>query len=173
MKSIMPVAYYECCLLRVEELFDGVVFPGSGTGEGKEKEALEVRVELSPSARRKCLKGRDMLLQLYHKKVHTFLWGPREGTFTRYGTEECRDAISCVQEVAELAFKTHVTRYWHLGYNVLMRSTLESNNGTEYICDFCLGKMREAEAEGKQRLWDELPRLYGLGDWESVKQHET
>lgn len=171
-KSIMPVACYECCLLKIEELFDGFVLPtasanSEGESQGKNAEVKEeIRVELSPSARRKCLKGRDMLLRLYHTMADVSLWGKREG----FGRISCKDELSCVGAVAELAYEAHAGRYWDPSHNILKKGAMSAQDETVFLCERCQWHMEQAEEKGKNLLWNELPKLYGIEKWESVGQ---
>ncbi|KAJ7605687.1 hypothetical protein DFH06DRAFT_256446 [Mycena polygramma] len=142
--ALPMVLYYASCF-DVEDITDGVVFDGT-------------RVHLPAALQRLGLVGRSKLTMIQNHDSYRFLrYLPCEGCLSR---DECRDRVRL--------FLDRVT-------GLLIVDPLSLFNDGSWasfhlICTACSLAAQPEHKATRQRVWDELPAVFGLESWETLEK---
>ncbi|KAF7366170.1 BTB domain-containing protein [Mycena venus] len=109
-----------------------------------------------------CLKGLRYLETTGAADVLDFLWGPYD----------CADSVDCNTS------RHHMHREGEKRKNYdpekISVMPLELWQGVDWgyldVCDDCLPAMTAAHEAARQKLWDGLPKIFGLPDWSKLEE---
>lgn len=144
--SALPIALYWCCRWKLSVLEQGQRRPDGTIST------------LSPVNERACFLAYSELLELKEQK--TFLWALP----TSPGFDSCRSPNECRAARNKLAasvlFPTSATLCFGIWKD-------EYKTGQ---CNLCIPVARRMHKDGRQQLWDALPGVFGLPDWEELRK---
>ncbi|KAK7025111.1 BTB domain-containing protein [Favolaschia claudopus] len=137
--TILPCVYF----FATDELFEGITRTDGTT------------VCLPPSLLRKCIVAQQNLVLKQSQLDYTFGWA-FDGVF-----DGCMAKVKCME--ARTEFLGHFLPSGFYGF-------LEPSHIKFYgFCSSCAGYAKKRLIAGRQKLWDELPDVFGLPPWNELK----
>lgn len=149
---IIPSALYRYCReMRVEEVITGVEFNGS-------------IVRLSELDQVYALKASLFLRTDAISQVLSFLWSPSE-------IDGCTESPHCT--LVRLQARRSAEWWRNTKRDHLMPFEIwQPDDFGQYlhsVCRVCLTEMRSTHTRALHSLWDKLPTLCGMSDWEALR----
>ncbi|KAJ6516606.1 hypothetical protein C8R47DRAFT_1000600 [Mycena vitilis] len=109
-----------------------------------------LEAEISFADKTKCLLARDAFIMKWSRILYRFLF---------HHPKTCTDRASCPKLFLRWAESKPLT----------LRSVLtEGFDWNLPLCDGCMGSAKGIYEQGRSRLWDALPGLFGLPSWEDL-----
>lgn len=139
--SVLPAALYQCTVLRVKELLDGVR-RDDGTVDRLSSEDLS-----------RCLNGRR---QLRHANNIGTAW-----LFNLKTGKECSSKDICLRILRRLPEQWH-TLGWFTTSAVLSVAEGTFLTLLNDLCAYCKAQVEENERDGRRKIWVSLPQYMGV-----------
>lgn len=146
--EMLPVAFYFCCGLPIEEILHG---SGGHSLSWDDKAA--------------CIAGRERFVEAQKQHTYVFLYHFQGSDYCPYrqkGKNPCRD----------WAQSFHNTFHQIPGATDRKRS-LDRWSDWSFVgakmCDPCRRPLPQLHEDGRARVWDMLPGMFGLGTWEQIE----
>jgi hypothetical protein len=144
--SVLPAAMHACSSVQAKYILRGVHF-GDGT-----------RCIMSPADQEACITGRLILLERQGTKTLKWL-DPKESYAGCYQPQACdRERQGVFQ-----GFWYPLPKFMPL---------VRWNDKKVSFCKFCSKKSSDLHNAGRQGIWDELPSIYGLPEWEELRKQQ-
>lgn len=153
--SILPCAYYECMIIPLDSILDGLPQPNGD------------HISLSPSAQRTCIIARETLRKLVFTEADHKIW---DG----WDAGDCDDSRWCFQKWEKIRKDAQEGHYWNDEYTYDVFATSPSR---DWLCskasqrpceESCWPNWTGAEIHGRRRIWRLLPNIIDLGSWPLV-----
>ncbi|KAJ7502964.1 hypothetical protein B0H11DRAFT_2274382 [Mycena galericulata] len=145
--SALPCAYYRLLEYSTqEEVFDGLPRPG------------ETSPSLAPIDIRRCVLGREKLVQAQWKTGNTQEWLILGSSYYSGCTSSRKCTAFRREHLQHLLANGSLSPFGHL--------PLEANYN---CCDSCLHCAQELIPSGRQNMWDKLPGFFDLAPWGELK----
>ena len=149
--TVLPVALFRCCTgMNVVELLDGVF--------GKDGLAHHA---LDWTDKRLCLIARSVLETRARKYTMAFLMGPPPNSV-------CTTRQACDSVRLRYLRTVELTNANYGKVNPLLTG-LRWDAFHREICAACYAAARHDYKREKEALWQDLPTIFGLGTWESLR----
>ncbi|KAF8968277.1 hypothetical protein BDZ97DRAFT_1655140 [Flammula alnicola] len=151
LKSILPVAYYQCLTnYTLESLLYGILRPDGS------------KVHLSQATLATLLIGRENIINNIF--LHTFHFLKGDPKFFPCATCSSRDVCSVARS----------RHYETLSLNIKLDAALSGDIDRHIrgFCKYCSSSARTHWYSGRERLWKSLPTYFGLPEWENLKDSE-
>ncbi|KAH7928727.1 hypothetical protein BV22DRAFT_1004316 [Leucogyrophana mollusca] len=151
--EILPCAFYYCSRLPIPNIVRGT------SGARLSRNDVDV-----------CIIGRDLLLKKQRKVSHPFLYAPPPGLPKPSPNGRpggCSAPATCVEGGNPGA----VLKYLN-GLDMLTPMALEIFTDWQKIgrCGACGDKQAAVHWIAVEKVWEELPQIFGLGTWESIEK---
>ncbi|KAJ7782677.1 hypothetical protein B0H16DRAFT_1357055 [Mycena metata] len=144
--SVLPCAYYRALITHDRaQLFDGVP-RGDGTV-----------ASLASMDQRQCTLGRETIMKTQFMPGYTYAW-VRKWPFK---ADDCANPSKCARIRAE------IQEHYMITFN--LRGLLDLSTEQIPFCGQCTKHARESNQAGRNRMWEELPRMFSLADWGELK----
>ena len=141
--SILPAAFYLCCWhASATDIFRGVLLD-NGT-----------RCIMSPADQEACITGRFTLLETQANKTWKWLH-PTQALVSCHTPEKCRTEREAL--------------FWRIWYPVPKLHALSPSVELQ-TCTVCTQKAKELHNAGRRSVWEDLPSVFGLPEWEELKR---
>ncbi|KAF8218075.1 hypothetical protein K438DRAFT_2038692 [Mycena galopus ATCC 62051] len=119
--------------------------------------------DLSDSDKVNCVQGLRYLGTTGAGEMLDFLWGPYN---------DCSNAAAC--NASRLKLHRQVARRGYYDPQVANIMPLELWLAVHWdrldVCVKCLSEMKAAHGTARKKLWDSLPKVFGLGDWTKLEE---
>ncbi|KAJ7796008.1 hypothetical protein B0H14DRAFT_2620341 [Mycena olivaceomarginata] len=138
---ILPTSFYRIC----QSSFDHEIVTGT---------------ELSDADKVTCIKGLRYLETTGAAHVLDFLLAPYSNCSTRASCVESRQAIR--RQVETERRKYDAERFTAMPLELVLEDPPN-------VCSDCFSKMKKVHEDAQEELWDDLPRIFGLDDWEKLE----
>ncbi|KAH8825150.1 hypothetical protein DL96DRAFT_1612091 [Flagelloscypha sp. PMI_526] len=140
LRRFMPWAYYECARSAAGEI---VHFK-----------------DLDGETRAAILAGRDIVLQMQRQQIY------KSFTFGFLPDTQCETPNGCVMSRdGQAKFDLLLSR----GVGPLILIDAERLNDPA-LCSKCLARAKREVRDGQRRLWDNLPNMFGLENWQALRE---
>ena len=148
---LLPFLLYRCCLFPTVDIAIGTVYPSDSGGE-----------TLDPSDRLRCLKAKGVLYeQMRSEYTAAFLY--RDSTDKACGTKRVCDHLR-LQILKKL--EDSIASYGFCNFLDLQELRWQD---VDTLCVHCRHQCYDDFKNAQVRLWDELPNIFGLDDWPTIR----
>ncbi|KAF8989036.1 hypothetical protein BDQ17DRAFT_1257290 [Cyathus striatus] len=151
LRTVLPAAYYECLLEEVVKIMFGIKLGDSNTLS-----------RLLPESQAVCILARDKILNALPKYTLSYLDDRK--------TIPCRSCISTVQCISARA--ELICKLWKPAPNIRLALFEWSDVLGKGLCGNCFEEAKKHHAEGRKKMWDNLPSFFGLLSWDKLEDFE-
>ena len=143
--DILPCAFYLLCQLETEAFLDLLTL-------------------LPPQEMRNCFLGRERLGAIQETATCSFALNPKP-------SPNCTDRDGC-GHTGLVFLSTTISKRRHAGFCALEKVDV-GKTLKDHFCRTCINDKKSAHKLGREKVWNELPGLLGLGTWEELREAQN
>jgi hypothetical protein len=87
-------------------------------------------------------------------------------------TLDCAHCNQRVQAMATVAVRESETVIAAMLHKCATNSSVGNFALSLQLCNICLGKVENSIRRGRERIWTELPGIFGMSDWEVLRSEQ-